>query len=197
MPLHQCISCEIIILNKSWSILLQITGSIFLDLKKEFDVISHDKILDKLLYYGIRNKEHSWFFNYLIGRKQCISMHQSTSDFVTIKSGVPQGSILGPLLFCLFINDICSLEFNIKLSLYADDTALFNHGSNVLQIQKNLQKDFDLITKRLENNDMYLHSGKTKVMLFGPKKKILNINPVIKFNGIDLQYVNKMKYLGI
>ena len=79
----------------------QITGSIFLDLKKAFDVISHDKILNKLFYYGIRNKEHCWFFNYLVGRKQCVSMYQCTSDFVTIKSGVPQGSILGPLLFCL------------------------------------------------------------------------------------------------
>ena len=177
----------------------QITGSIFLDLKKAFDVISHDKILNKLFYYGIRNKEHCWFFNYLVGRKQCVSMYQCTSDFVTIKSGVPQGSILGPLLFCLYINDLCNLDFhpNTKISLYADDTAVFSHGYDVLQVQEILQKDFDLIVKWLENNDMYLHPSKTKIMLFGPKKKIQNKQPVIKFYNTALEQVDKTKYLGL
>ena len=82
----------------------QVTGAILLDLKKAFDVIPHKKMLEKLPYYGVRIKELKWFENYLIGRKQCVSISQCSSDFVTLKSGVPQGSkILGPLLFCLYL----------------------------------------------------------------------------------------------
>ena len=103
----------------------QVTGAILLDLKKAFDVIPHKKILEKLAYYGARIKELKWFENFLIGRKQCVSISQCSSDFVTLKSGVPQGSILGPLLFCLYINDMCNLNMDkqTKMSLYADDTA--------------------------------------------------------------------------
>ena len=77
----------------------QVTGAILLDLKKAFDVIPHKKILEKLPYCGVRIKELKWFQNYLIGRKQCVSISQCSSDFVTLKSGVPQGSILGPCCF--------------------------------------------------------------------------------------------------
>ena len=100
-------------------------------------------------------------------------MHQRTSEFVTIKSGVPQGSMIGPLLFCLFINDICSLEFhsNTKVSLYADDTALSNHGPDVPQVQQNLQKDFDLIEKWLEINDIIYTQVKPRLCSSVLKRK--------------------------
>ena len=177
----------------------QLTGAVFLDLKKAFDVIPHRKILRKLSYYGINMKELKWFENYLIGRRQCVSVSNCISDFLTVKSGVPQGSILGPLLFCLYINDMCNLRFheNTKISLYADDTALFNYDINVEKVQKNLQQDFDLISNWFENNDMYLHSGKTKVMMFGPKRKLHNKKLMVKYKNERLDNTESIKYLGV
>ena len=86
---------------------------------------------------------------------------------------MPQGSILGPLLFCLYINDMCNLNVDkrTKMSLYADDTAVFNNNVSLLKVQENLQKDFDLISQWLENNDVHLHPNKTKVIILGPKRK--------------------------
>ena len=150
----------------------QVTGAILLDLKKAFDVIPHKKILEKLPYYGVRIKELKWFENYLIGRK-CVSISQCSSDFVTLKSGMPQGSILGPLLFCLYINDMCNLNMGKKTrkkkSLYANDIAVFNNNVSLLKVHEYLQKDVDVISQWLENNDMHLHPNKTKVMIFGPE----------------------------
>ena len=115
-----------------------ITGAIFLDLKKAFDVISHEILLSKLPYYGIISVELNCFSSYLSDRQQCVSFQGVQNDFLHVKSGVPQGSILGPLLFCLFLNDMCNLKFNnqTKIALYADDTALFCKGSNILNSQK-------------------------------------------------------------
>ena len=95
----------------------QVTGAILLDLKKAFDVIPHKKLLEKLPYYGVRIKELKWFENYLIGRKQCVSISQCFSDFVTLKSGMPQGSILGPLLFCLYINDYTQMTLQSIITM--------------------------------------------------------------------------------
>ena len=144
-------------------------------------------------------RELKWFENYLIGRRQCVYMSNCTSDFVTVKSGVPQGSILGPLLFCIYINDMCNLNFQAqtKISLYADDTAVFNNNTNLVAVQENLEKDFELISKWLENNDMFLHPGKTKLMIFGPKRKIINKQFSIKYKDVNLEKVENMKYLGI
>ena len=141
-----------------------VIGSIFLDLRKAFDVIPHNFILRKLMYYGIKGNEYNWMKSYLIDRRQCVTVNNCTSECVKTKSGVPQGSILGPLIFCLFINDMCYLNLHVhtKISLYADDTALFNSGKTIKEVQKNLQEDFELIWKWLDLNSMHLHPRKTK-----------------------------------
>ena len=177
----------------------QLTGSIFLDLRKAFDVIPHDLILRKMKYYGIRNCELEWFSRYLMNRKQCVSIKGTTSSLLEVKSGIPQGSILGPLIFCLYINDISKLPFhsNTKISLYADDTAMFNTDQNLTKIQRNLQSDFDLISNWLVINRLFLHPQKTKVMLFGSKRKLSNQHLCIKHNDIVLESVDQMKYLGV
>ena len=89
-------------------------GGIFLDLRKAFDVIPHNFILGKLKYYGIKGNEYDWMKAYLTDRRQFVIVNNCISESVKIRSGVPQGSILGPLIFCIFINDICNLNMNVN-----------------------------------------------------------------------------------
>ena len=121
-----------------------VTGAIFLDLRKAFDVIPHNFILAKLKYYGITGNEYNWMESYLTDRRQFVMINNCRSEFLKIKSGVPQGSILGPLIFCIFINDMCNFKLHVhsKMSLYADDTAIFNHGESIKEVQKYLQDNF-------------------------------------------------------
>ena len=126
-------------------------------------------------------------------------MYFTTSELLRIRSGVPQGSILGPLIFCIFINDLCNINLhpNSKLSLYADDTAVFNHGKTIGEVQKSLQDDFDTICKWLDLNNMHLHPRKTKVMAFGHKRKLGKDVLLINYRNLPLENVNEIKYLGV
>ena len=113
------------------------TAGIFLDLSKAFDTINHDILLYKLDYYGFRGAalDHvDWFQSYLSNRKQFVRYQMHDSNHKIINCGVPQGSILGPLLFILYINDIVNTIFLLELILFADDTTLlFSHQDIALQ----------------------------------------------------------------
>ena len=176
-----------------------VTGAIFLDLKKAFDVIPHPLIIKKMLLYGIGGVELEWFESYLSNRQQCVFLQGTKSNFLTVKSGIPQGSILGPLIFCLYVNDICNLQLHskTKISLYADDTAVFHHGKDYKVCEYNLQKDFTRILKWLKYNGLFLNANKTKTILFGSKRKIQNNNICIRYSENVLDSVESMKYLGV
>lgn len=108
--------------------------TLFCDFTKAFDTISHNILLEKLYNYGIRGKAHSWFRSYLLNRKQYTSFNNTSSSCNVISCGVPQGSILGPVLFLLYINDITRCTDKVKFLLYADDTTIFIQGSNLHNI---------------------------------------------------------------
>ena len=95
--------------------------------------------------YGFGEKEIAWFTDYFFGREQCVCINNACSDFKPVTTGVPQGSLLGPLLFTLFIDDMCKIDFDnsTKVCLYADDTAVFVRGTIPIQISNTLQEEID------------------------------------------------------
>ena len=109
---------------------------VFIDLKKAFDTVNHTILLQKLEHYGIRGIPLQWFKSYLTGRKQYVSVCGNTSETLEIKCGVPQGSVLGPLLFLLYINDLAKVSKKLTFFLFADDTNIHYESSNILDIQK-------------------------------------------------------------
>ena len=103
----------------------KVTVGVFIDLKKAFDTIAHKLLLRKLEFYGVRGLALNWVESYLQNRKQYIYMNGTRSDLLQIKCGVPQGSILGPKFFILYINDICNVSKLLQFILFADDTNIF------------------------------------------------------------------------
>lgn len=104
---------------------------VFLDLKKAFDTVDHNLLIIKLQKYGIRGVALAWIISYLYNRNQYVQMGQVKSQFLGVKCGVPQGSVLGPLLFILYINNICEVSDILRFTLFADDTNLFCCGDNL------------------------------------------------------------------
>ena len=99
----------------------RLTGAVFIDLSKAFDTVDHSKLLSKLCVYGITDTELLWFTNYLADRRQLVQYRNVSSDYSVISSEVPQGSILGPLLFVIFVNDLPSIVSRCSVLMYADD----------------------------------------------------------------------------
>ena len=112
-----------------------LTGAIFIDLTKAFDMVDHYLLLDKLHAIGLSESSLLWFNSYLHHRYQCVSLHGTQSDFMLMEKGIPQGSSLGPLLFSIFINDLPQACSDCQIHLYADDTVMYTSGSNIFQIQ--------------------------------------------------------------
>ena len=108
-----------------------VTGSVFIDLAKAFDTVDHDILLSKLEYYGVCNESLPWFKNYFTGRKQFVHIDPQSSEELAMTSGVPQGSILGPLLFIVYINDLPRCVKHCSVNMYADDTVLYLAGPTV------------------------------------------------------------------
>jgi len=174
--------------------------AVFMDLSKAFDTIDHSILLDKLYYYGIRNNAYKLFESYLNNRKQFISIENTNSSFLPVKTGVPQGSILGPLLFIIYINDLHLATEAFHPIVYADDTTLsaslnsFNKPGICSDDQINME--LEKVSRWLKLNKLSLNSDKTKAMLFHfPRKSV--IRPVIKIDGSNIEFVNEFNYLGI
>ncbi len=176
-----------------------ITGAIFLDLKKAFDTVDPQILLQKILAIGIQETEFKWFSDYFTNRTQKVKIDDATSSSLPITCGVPQGSILGPLLFTLYINDLSGVVKHSKVVLYADDTALFVSGKSVSEIQLGLSEDIDAVGKWLQENKLTLNAKKTKVMMFGSQQRLSRVHEglEIKINGEILEQVTHFKYLGL
>ena len=139
--------------------------------KKAFDLVDHQIWIDELKIYGIKDGVISWFDTYLTKRKQQVATNRCKSDFKLILYGVPQGSILGPVLFLLFINILLLYTNNVFTDLYADDTTLYDIVDSVEQIENNLQSALNNLCGWCRSNGIILNFSRTKVTVVTTNQK--------------------------
>ena len=170
---------------------------VFCDLSKAFDTLNHEILLTKLHHYGIRNKEWQWFQSYLQGRCQFVTLNGFNSSKAPLETGVPQGSILGPLLFLLYINDLAS-STQLECVKFADDTNLLVTGSNLEEMIDTLNDELETVSDFFKANQLKLNAKKTKVVCF--RKKALPMateNYTVLLDGEQLEFDEAAVFLGL
>lgn len=171
---------------------------IFLDLSKAFDCVDHKILFKKLDNYGIRGLPLLWFKSYLNDRQQQVQCNTKTSKFRFIEFGVPQGSILGPLLFLLYINDLPHVSSVLHFELFADDSNVFiSHKSheNLFQI---MNLELPLVGDWFKANRLCLNLSKTSFILFNSHRKITpKQTPPLLIDGVLIPQITKVNFLGV
>ena len=142
------------------------TCGVYLDLQKAFDTVNHEILLEKLKYYGIKETSYNWFKSYLCERLQYTQIKDSESSLKAVSHGVPQGSVLGPLLFILFFNDMHTSVKHSKVHHYADNTNLLLTSNSLKKINRQINHDLSLITYWLRANKISLNATKTEIIIF-------------------------------
>ena len=176
---------------------------IFIDLSKAFDTISHDKLLYKLGNYGIRGKPLELIKSYLTNRLQYVSALGENSNKIPVKFGVPQGSVLGPLLFIIYINDIYRSTNIGKFILFADDTNIFVADECKEKVYEIANKVLECIYQYMRCNLLHINFKKCCFMHFKPSKRTKNLltendnNMFLTLNGRIVKCVKETKFLGI
>ena len=173
------------------------TGMVLLDLQKAFDTVDHNILVSKLESIGLDEMTIKWFKSYLSDRTQLVEVGGVYSDTNVVPCGVPQGSILGPLLFLIYVNDMISATKS-KLILYADDSALIASGKDISVIENSLSAELGSVREWMSDNKLSLHLGKTESILFGSKRRLLKADELeITCNGSVIQSKKCVKYLGV
>ena len=142
--------------------------AIFMDLSKTFDTVNHDLLIDKLGAYNFQEDALVFMKSYFTNRQQRVPVNSDFSMWEKIISGVPQGSILGPLLFNIFLNDLFLFLENSDLSNYADDNTLYSSGNDREKVKQTLRQDLEIVTKWFYENYMVLNSDNCHFMCLGP-----------------------------
>ena len=171
------------------------TIGVFLDFSKAFDTIDHEILLYKLSHYGIRGQALAWFRDYLTARKQFVSINGQDSPMKLISCGVPQGSLLGPLLFILYINDLQNSSQILSFICFADDTNLFLSHRNPNTLLNLMNNELQLVQSWIHANKLSLNIEKTNYMLFSNSLDTLPSH--VQINGINILQVDSTKFLGL
>ena len=169
-----------------------ITSTVLFDIKNAFDTIDHEILQQKLEYYGVEDEELSFLKSYLTNKKQCCNMNNQTSSFKIIKSFFPQGSILGPLLFKIFINDLPNCIENGHITMYADDTSSSTRVNDMKDIETKVIPDLIKICDWLKANKLSLNALKTELMFLGSTRTL-----AIRTDSHLIRRVYKSRYLRL
>ena len=199
-------SCATVLIDITETLLLNmdsgdINGLLMLDLSKAFHLINHNLLLKKLEIYGLSESTLGWFNSYLSMRKQAVAVNGTASEFLDISRGVPQGSILGPLLFITFMNDL-SLEINDpqKLKMFADDSTILVAGRTLEYVNQQLTNCLKPISSWIGNHGMALNVAKTESMVICTRPKLARLQGQriqIIHNGTAIKSVDSNKLLGL
>ena len=178
----------------------ELTLATFLDLSKAFDTVDHQILLRKLEHYGVRGISLQWFQNYLNDRKQYVQFKSENSETLNIDCGVPQGSVLGPLLFLVYVNDLNNCLNYCKSLLFADDTTMHITGKNKRELYSKMRIDLNNLVIWFHANKLSLNLSKTNCMLFKPKT-MTNDAPdpecILHCGNEVISEVHSVKFLGL
>ena len=181
---------------------------VFIDLQKAFDTVDHSILLNKMEHYGIKGISNKWFQSYLSGRSQFTTINGFDSYHKTLKYGVPQGSVLGPLLFLIYINDLHKALKYSTVHHFADDTNLLISDTSIKVIQKQINLDLKNLCNWLKANKISLNASKTEIIIFRHPNKLIThkkrdestkckFKLKIKIDGQKLNPSIYVKYLGV
>ncbi len=174
-------------------------GAVFVDLRKAFDTVNHAILLKKLEAVGIKDKELQWFNSYLSNRTQRVDYRGTLSETQPVTIGVPQGSILGPLLFIIFVNDAPEVVQEI-MDLYADDTTLQTASSTLLELEDKLNRDLSALNGWLKANRLVLNTDKTVCMVLSTRQRRATVPECkinLTINNESIKQVSEAKLLGM
>ena len=176
-----------------------VNAVVFLDLKKAFDTVDHDVLLGKLSLYGIQESAYDWFKSYLNNRTQKCVVNGSLSKVCSLGCGVPQGTIPGPLLFLMYINDLPNCLSFCQPRMYADDTHITYASADLHSMQSSLNRDLSNVHKWLLCNKLTLNSTKTEFMLIDSRQKLITLSESLELSidNIPIKQVSTTKSLGI
>lgn len=176
---------------------VKVVSGLFLDLSKAFDLVDHQLLLEKLYKAGIRGPMYDLLKSYLTNRKQQVSVGEATSQVRALEVGVAQGSVLGPLLFLIFVNDLTDLPLIGRIYMYADDCVLFYPGSNTTFTTDQMNQDLILLQDYFTKNMLLLNETKTKCIHFHNKRQILAPSVPVWIGNSVVEEVTKITYLGL
>ena len=174
------------------------TLATYIDFKKAFDCVQHETLIGNLAKLNFGEGIIDWIRSYLSLRAQRVFANNVYSSYMTVTQGVPQGSVLGPLFYIVYANDLVDNIKHCKVALYADDTVLYTANNNFESSVSCMQKDVNFISDWCNANGIFVNTRKSKTMVLGSKNALVRLPPYeIVLNNIPLQAVNLYKYLGV